>query len=222
MTVVGVDGCASGWVVAIVTDDRLDAVEHLATIDGLASLVPDARVAGVDIPMTFPAATTTRAAELAARAHLGARRASVFLTPPRAVLACDSYAEANALARATHGAGLSRQAYHLRAKVLEVEAWRATTAVDAFEVHPELAFAVLLGHPATHSKKSWAGAAERQEALAAAGLAVRAVSAAAGRATVDDVLDAVVAAWSATRIERGEAVRFPADPAVPDAECIWA
>lgn len=222
MTVLGVDGCASGWIVAVVIDDRLACVEHAATITALADLVPDATVAAIDIPMTFPSAGTPRAAELTARAHLGARRSSIFLTPPRPVLACATYAEANALAKATHGAGLSRQAYNLRAKILEVESWRTDATIAAYEVHPELAFAVLLGRPANHSKKTWAGMVERRDALVAAGLEVGAVSDAAGRAAVDDVLDAVVAAWSAARIARGEAIRYPADPAVPDLECVWA
>lgn len=222
MTVVGLDGCASGWIVAVLGADRLVRVDHVPTIGALADLVPDATVAAIDIPMTFPPVGTTRAAELAARARLGARRSSIFLTAPRAVLACDTYAEANALAKATHGAGLSAQAYQLRSKILEVEEWRAATTLPAHEVHPELSFAVLLDHPARHSKKTWAGMVERRDALAAAGLEVDAVSTDAGRAAVDDVLDAVAAAWTAARIARGDAERVPADRAVPDSECIWA
>lgn len=222
MTVAGVDGCATGWVVAVIADDRLVCVEHITTIAELTALAPGLTVAGLDIPMAFPPARTARAAELAARAALGPRRSSVFLTPPRAVLECDSYAEANALAKATHGAGLSKQAYQLRSKILEVGSWRARATIDAREVHPELSFSVLLGHPAVHSKKTWAGMVERRDALTAAGLDVGPVSAAAGRAAVDDVLDAVVAAWSARRVARGDALRFPADRSVPDAECIWA
>ena len=53
--------------------------------------------------MAFPVAGATRAAELAARTRLGTRRSSIFLTPPRAVLECEEFADANALAKATQG-----------------------------------------------------------------------------------------------------------------------
>jgi predicted RNase H-like nuclease len=222
MSVVGIDGCASGWVAVEVDGDRLVRVEHLPAITVVTEVFPAAELAGIDIPMTFPAPGSVRLAEVAARHALRGRRSSIFLTPPRTVLACDEYAAANELARATHGAGISRQAYGLRTKILEVEAWRAARAVPAFEVHPELSFSVLLGAPATHSKKSWGGMVERRDALAARGLTVPDVPDAVGRAAVDDVLDAVVAAWTAERIRRGDALRFPADGVVPDAECIWA
>jgi predicted RNase H-like nuclease len=222
MAVVGVDGSATGWIAAEVEGDRLLRVEHLPTITDLTEVFPAVQLAGIDIPMTFPEPGGIRSAELAARDALGARRSSIFVTPPRPVLACADYPTANELARATHGGGVSRQAYGLRQKILEVETWRATTPVPAFEVHPELSFAVLLGRPAVHSKKTWGGMVERRDALAAAGLVVPEVPAAVGRAAVDDVLDAVVAAWTGERIRRGDARRFPLDGTVRDRECIWA
>ncbi|NDL56634.1 DUF429 domain-containing protein [Phytoactinopolyspora sp. XMNu-373] len=40
------------------------------------------------------------------------------------------------------------------------------------EVHPELCFATLAGHPLTHPKRSWAGAEERRRLLVSAGIHV--------------------------------------------------
>ena len=43
-----------------------------------------------------------------------------------------------------------------------------------------------------------------------------------GKATVDDVLDAAVAAWTAGRIADGTARRLPADPGDDPEDVIWA
>jgi predicted RNase H-like nuclease len=190
MRVVGVDGCRTGWVAAEIDDDGLVRVEHLPAIESLTTRSPTVEIAGIDIPVAFPPAGEVRDAKLAARAQLGPRRSSIFLTPPRVVLACET---ANQRARVEHG-----------------------------EVHPELSFAALLTRPAARSKRTWAGMTQRRVALDAAGPGVVSVSEAAGGAAVDDVLDAVVVAWTARRIRHGVARRFPTDPAVPDPDCIWA
>lgn len=73
-----------------------------------------------------------------------------------------------------------------------------------------------------------AGMAERRRALEAAGVSLDCIRCREPRrraATVDDILDATVAAWSAARISRGEARSFP-DPPQVDASgrrmAIWA
>ncbi|HWC10095.1 MAG TPA: DUF429 domain-containing protein, partial [Acidimicrobiales bacterium] len=124
------------------------------------------------------------------------------------------------------GTGISQQAYALRRKILEVERWLPSSPCPVYEVHPEVSFAVLLGAPARASKKTWAGMSERRHALEAAGISLDGIdSVAAVRASVDDMLDAAVAAWSAARIARGAARSFP-DPPALDASgrqvAIWA
>jgi predicted RNase H-like nuclease len=155
-----------------------------------------------------------RRADLAARAFLGARRASVFHPPVRAVLEhgdFDDYAAANALNRERDGRGLSRQSFGLLRKIAEVEAWRHDCGVAVHEVHPEVAFQVLAGKPLKAGKKTWTGAGERRALLAKAGLHPP-EDIDLGAAGVDDVLDACILAWSATRIATGEHRTFPADP----------
>jgi len=89
------------------------------------------------------------------------------------------------------GAGISRQAFALSPKLLEVDAWMSRAPCPVYEVHPELSFALLLGAPAAAPKKSWAGMAERRRALDGAGLNLDDVGGeAATRAGVDDMLDA--------------------------------
>lgn len=220
--VVGVDGCPDGWVAVVLADDAVDVV-HVPTAEGLDALVPAGSIVAVDIPMWFPTVPPRRS-EVAARAVLGAKRASsIFPTPIRAAIDAPDHATANAISRERTGRGVSAQAYALTAKIREVDVWRARTRLDVREVHPETSFALLLDGPAVHAKKTWSGMGERRRALAGVGIDLTPFEGRAlGRAAVDDVIDAGVAAWTARRIARGEAQRLPeaADPD-PD-DVIWA
>jgi predicted RNase H-like nuclease len=94
------------------------------------------------------------------------------------------------------------------------------------EVHPEVCFATLAGHPLAHSKWSWAGAEERRRLLRSAGIQVPAEIGVAGvLAGVDDVLDAAAASWTARRYAEGSATCHPETPEQFDdgpAAAIWA
>lgn len=225
MAVVGIDGCSTGWIaVALAADGRATA-HYLPTIGSVADAIPDASVIGIDIPIGF-ARDQPRRADLEARAFLGKRRNSLFLTPPRSVLAAPDHATATRLSVELTGSGVSQQSFALRKKIFEVEAWLPEASCPVFEVHPEVCFAVLMGAPASASKKSWHGMVERRSALETAGIRLGDVPADVGRrAAVDDVLDAVVVAWTARRLRDGEARPFPAVPADRAASAeiaIWA
>jgi predicted RNase H-like nuclease len=179
----------------------------------------------IDIPIGLPEGGQ-RHADVAARQFLGRRRNSVFLAPIRSAAEALTHAEATATSRRMIGSGISQQAFALRRKILEVEHWLASATCPVFEVHPEVSFAMLLGRPATASKKTWAGMVERLDALNAAGIDLNGVDPAVGSAVaVDDMLDAAVAAWTARRLADGVARPFPHDP-LPDASgrviAIWA
>ena len=162
----------------------------------------------IDIPIGLPD-HGTRAADLAARKALGKKWQTVFLTPVRTAIEAHNYDEANHLAREITDAGISRQAYALRKKILEVDRWISTASCAVYEVHPELSFAHLAGAPVTASKKTWAGAHERQRLLEEAGISLEGDLGIPGlRSGRDDVLDAAVAAWTAQRIAAGGAVHF--------------
>ena len=179
---------------------------------------------GVDIPVGL-ADDGPRQADLLARARLGRRRSSLFLTPVRQALELPDYADAVALNRARTGQGLSRQAFGLRSKVLEVDAFVRSGGRRVHEVHPELSFATLAGAPLVHGKKTWSGAVARCRLLAAAGIVLDAdLGPLPGRAGVDDVLDAGAAAWTALRIRDGTAESLPDPPELlPEgiAAAIW-
>lgn len=224
MRVVGVDACPGGWVGVVLGDAGVERAVHARTLEALAQQVPDADGFGVDIPIGLPT-DGGRAADAAARDFLGARRSSVFATPVRQALLADTHAEASAVARSITGQGVSRQAYALARSILDADAWVARASAPVWEVHPEVSFTVLLGHPAGASKKTWAGLRERLGALEDAGV-VLGVLPGAGRAGPDDVVDAAAAAWSTARLVRGAGISLPdppeEDPLTGRAVAIWA
>lgn len=214
--VLGVDGCPGGWV-AVAPDLDRTRVYAAATLTGLLDAVAvdgPAGTVGVDIPIGLPD-SARRQADLLAAGLLGPRRSSIFATPVRAALVEPDYATAVQVNRKLTGHGFSRQAFGLRAKVLEVDLFVRTggSAGDLHEVHPELSFATMAGGPLRYGKKTWAGAVERQARLAEQDIPLdRSLGPDPGRAGVDDVLDAAAAAWSARRYAAGAARSLPDPP----------
>lgn len=217
----GADVAAGRWVGVLLDDRGRFASAHTAAT--MAELVAEMqgtaqqrggvlRVLGVDIPIGLPERERRRC-DVTARRVLGPRASSVFVTPPRAALAADSYAAASAVNRRLTGEGLSRQAYALRARIFDVEQWLATAPSAAvLEVHPEVSFAQLTGAPMPHPKRTWSGAAARFAALRAAGIVLPGDLGAAGAVgAVDDLLDAAAAAWTAYRYP--STTTYPGDPA---------
>jgi len=218
-TVLGIDWARPRWVGVVLEDGapaRVVADQDLAAlVDG----VPDAACIGVDMPIGTPG-DGVRASELQARTFVGVRRSSVFLTPPAEVLAAGSYAEANTLARATIGRGLSQQAWGLRRLIAIVAALAAGDA-RIFEVHPEVSFTALVGAPMAAAKTTWNGQMARRTALARAGIVLADDLGPAGAVPVADVLGAAVVAWSARRHVAGEARSFPEGAPAGARETIW-
>ena len=212
MSVVGLDGCARGWVAVVLDGARATVAHFLPNIAAVEHMVPDAEVIAIDMPIGL-LDSGFRLADTAARQALGVRRSSVFATPVRAAVEAATYDEANAISKAINGVGISRQSFALCAKILEVDRWLANAPCDVREVHPEVAFAELLGRPAPSSKKTWQGMIERRDALAAAGITLEAVDPHVGRLVgTDDMLDAAAVAWTARRILHGAARSLPDPP----------
>ena len=226
--VLGVDACSAGWVVAILEPGApRPRIAVAATIADLVETVRqsvDIQVVAIDIPIGLPD-TSTRQADSLARTALKAKASSVFTTLTRAAYAQSSRLEADTVNRALTGQGVGAQAFALRAKILEVDAWvRTRPTLIVMEVHPELSFAVMAGAPIAPGKKTEEGRAARLAALAAVGLASPSVLTGSGYAA-DDVLDACAAAWTAARRTAGEARPLPDPPqtfsdGIPAA--IWA
>ena len=217
--VAGVDGVPDGWVMAVTGLAGGSTVEF-SVWHTLADLWSQAkarrlRVVAIDMPAGLPG-TERREADTEAHRLLGARRSSLFWTPPLCVLDATRHAEANRRSWEETGRGISVQAFNLIPKIREL---RDTLAVDDFvpearpravEVHPESSFVCLAGEPMSASKRQPAGEEERLEVLAEAfpnitEAAVTAPPQGPPSPGLDDLLDAAAAAWTARRIATGDA-----------------
>jgi predicted RNase H-like nuclease len=211
--VLGVDACQAGWVGLTLHGDETQG--FLAST--ISDLVDQAAADGpldavaIDIPIGLPD-EGRRQADVLARAAVGPRRSSVFMTPVLPALLAANHTAAVAINRELAGEGVSQQAFGLRTKLLQVERWVTETDHQVVEVHPEVSFAFLAGAPLTTRKLTWAGALRRKRLLATAGIRLSGDLGGAGAAGVDDVLDAAVAAWTARRLARGLAISMPDPP----------
>jgi predicted RNase H-like nuclease len=222
--VVGVDACRAGWVAVVLADRAVESCTVHADIAGVAASCGPVDGFGIDIPIGLPD-NGRRQADVLARERVGRRLNSVFFTPCRQVLESATHREATTLSVQLGGVGVSAQTYALAKKILEVDAWRPLAAAPVWEVHPELSFAILAGTPLPYPKTRFAGVQMRRELLRGAGVDFDGPLLPGGAsADTDDVLDAVVAAWSAERAARGAAVCLPDPPEALDGipAAIWA
>lgn len=229
----GVDGAKAGWVAAFRDGPGLG----WALYPDARTLVEEnrsARVIAVDIPIGLPDRDGREADTLARRFVGGKRASSVFSVPVRGILDAQTRAEASTLHRTIDGRGFGAQSFAILPKIRQ---WDALLQSDAMareivrEVHPEVCFAALNGghgNGAVASKHTAQGLAERLALLVGqfGDAPVRLLLGAVPRrsAKADDVMDALVALWTAERIAAGMACSLPS-PVVPDATglpaCIW-
>jgi predicted RNase H-like nuclease len=215
--VLGVDGCRAGWVGALLrgTSYEVLVADDIAGLVALArQACPELSVMAVDIPIGLPDAGP-RGTDVLARLRLPTgRKSSVFPTPSRAATEATTYPEANAANRLALGKGLSRQAFHLIPKIVDVDAFvRGRPPVTVLEVHPEVSFAELDPACVVRSKVTPEGRADRTAALRVAGLEPPSYQRGEGYAP-DDVLDACAVAWTAGRYVAGSAYSLPDPPEV--------
>lgn len=237
ITLAGVDGCKAGWIAAIADAGRKHAVRIFPRFTELLDTLPDDAVIAVDMPIGLPETTTAggRGPEQAVRPRLGARQSSVFSIPSRAAVYAGDYAEACALALATSEPPrkVSKQAFHLFARIREIDAMIDNDNQHRIrEVHPELAFWRLNDERAMQLPKKIRGRvnpegmAERKAVLLNHGLPSELLGMKPPRgAAADDLLDACACLAIAGRIARGAARPFP-QPPLKDARglemAIWA
>jgi predicted RNase H-like nuclease len=210
-TVLGVDACKSGWV-GIAWSGGTVTPHFAPTIGELADAAGPLAVMAIDIPIGLPD-RGRRLADQQAREFIRPRQSSVFLTPVRATLGIRQHSRANAVSLQHTGQGMSIQAFSLLPKIQEVDDWLPKAPCRVVEIHPEVSFTQLAGRPLA-PKKTWAGAEHRRQLLTEVGIVLTGPLGEAGKAAVDDVLDAAIAAWSARRVHLGAALSFPAPPEV--------
>lgn len=231
-TVLGVDGCPGGWVVAEVggrTEVGGREAVHWHLVGSATDLVSladatGAAMVGIDIPLGL-SDSTPRTCDVEARRALGRAGSSVFPAPVRAVLpyAEDWVAARRASVAATGGTSISKQLWHIVGKIADMDAvLTPALQLRVVEVHPELALRRMGGLDELPPKRLVAGRTARLEVLANWLPDAPALVAAAPRpARPDDAIDALACAWTARRVLAGSAEIY-GDPDYRDARGLAA
>ena len=229
MRVIGVDGCPGGWLAVEYDGNSIEPRFHPSFVEMVNSYL-NVECIGVDVPIGL-AAGAARGCDVSARRSLGKRGSSVFPAPDPRLLKLSTHAEASARSVELTGKGVTLQAFGIFPKVEEVNSVMTPLLQNwVVEVHPEVSFWALNGGcPMEYSKGNNEGYDERAALLRAvlrlsiptrpeALLLLRSFranrdpDAEAKRtksASPDDLLDAIVAAWSASRVATGVANRLP-------------
>ena len=219
-TIIGADGCRSGWICIFqeLPSRRLGS-KVFPTIRELFAAAPRLDVLAVDIPIGMTEAGP-RDCDLAARRLLAPlRTSSVFPAPIRPALQAATYLDACDRSLVAQGKRLSKQAWAIYPKIREVDdLLRADAAIRdrVYEVHPEVSFAAWSGAPMAARKKDAAGFAARHD-LVREHFGPHAYDSVRQRyprrdVANDDILDAFAALWTAERILSGVAQSLPASP----------
>lgn len=220
------DGCKKGWVVAIVSLNRKDGKSYSPTLcgffvagdfEGVMERADESKLICVDIPIGLSDNGNSRLCDVEARKLLGRPRASsIFTLPGRPCLSAENYRQARSINLKYTGRKLSKQSYNLLPKIRQVDKLMTPELQqNVREIHPELCFFVLNGQkPVAENKKTEPGQAKRfkllHEIFRDLGTHLRK---APGRGySIDDALDAAVAAWTAAEAVRAKAITLPARP----------
>jgi predicted RNase H-like nuclease len=132
----------------------------------------------------------------------------VFPAPPRELVGIGGHAQTVAASRALVGRGVSIQAYNIFGRIAAVDGSIGVADQRRLvEVHPEIGWRILAGRD-VGSKRTPDGRDARESAIRQ----VWDVAPRLGGAKRDDVLDALVCAWSGVRWLAGEALLLPDDP----------
>jgi predicted RNase H-like nuclease len=196
---IGLDGFSRGWVAVCFDGDEQAISFHSNVGDALSDTFDRA---GIDIPIGMTE-DGERACDLLARTMLRPHASRVFTGARRWLwqeFSDPDKANREALRRGQKR--VSRQLWHLGAKIREVDAFiRAHRSLDVREVHPELVFLRLNGGKPLPPKKSEEGDALRRRLLKRQGfrdidrwLTQARIGTGAKR---DDVLDACAVAIAA-------------------------
>lgn len=229
--VAGVDGCKGGWFVAVAramvstsggdisTGLKFNDFFMIRTFADVLSKTSDCDLVCVDAPIGLSEAGQRRC-DLAARKILGRPRASsVFPAPIRACFSAKDHKTASQISFERTGKKLNKQSFFIMDKIGQIdELMTPQLQCRVREIHPEISFWALNSKkPMQHSKKKLAGRKERIELLSAIFPDVEEIVIRAhnfkGTAS-DDILDALVAAWTASQALLGNSQTLPNKPDV--------
>ncbi len=218
----GIDATRDGWVAVDLNSSSEPSIELLSSEHDLLDVVNQSELALCDIPMGLPDGEDiiTRECDRLARRILKYRSCTVFGVPIRAAVYQDSWKHANEVQKRKTGKGISRQAWAIVPRMIEVDRLlREEPEIQKVfrESHPELCFARLNDdEPMRWSKHKYLGVRERLQIAAeyipeAEKILARSLHR-FNQVTADDMLDAFILAIHARSASKGEAVFLPKNP----------
>ena len=228
--VAGVDGCKAGWVVAIVSGMKESSRPDASCVFKLGSFLvastfaevlsetSNCELVCVDIPIGLSDGRKQRECDVTARKVLGRRRASsVFPAPIRPCLSAKDYEAASEICLKHSNKGLNKQSFFLSEKIRQVDDLMTPAFQQRVrEIHPEISFWALNDKkPMQYKKKKLVGRNERMKLLSAIFSDLEGTVAKARKpkeVAPDDVLDALVAVWTAGQAVVGKAKILPQNP----------
>ncbi|HEX7154621.1 MAG TPA: DUF429 domain-containing protein [Thermoanaerobaculia bacterium] len=224
-TIVGADGCHSGWLCVFeeLPTRRLGS-KMFKSIHDLFAAAPELQLLAIDIPIGLTD-SGPRDCDRAARERLGpVRGTSVFPAPIRPALNAATYPEACEASLEAQQKKLSKQGWAIYPKIRELDELlrsRPELRERVHEVHPEVTFAEWNGEPIVEPKRKRPGFTARH-ALVTRHFGAEAydrIRARYSKADVadDDILDAFAALWTAERIHQGAAQSLPPQPPLDSA-----
>lgn len=224
LVAIGCEGALGGWLTAeCVGDSAADSSSWRTSISLRASIadVADRRadsnaIVAMAVPMGLLDSVDFRTCDRQAREVLGDRRVCVWAPPSRPLLTASTYTEARlrvAELRKTRpkAKSLTAQQFGLAPRIKEADDWlqdHPGAQEWLHEVHPELAFCDMAGHPLEEKKSSQAGQHARRRLVEhafhdALGV-IDSTSFLAKEARLPDILNAYALLHAALRVFSGK------------------
>ena len=215
---IGVDGCAGGWIAAILENGKL-RLERYPSLWELTKRFPSFPCLLIDMVIGLRNSPQQIKPDDLARKELGLRGSTVFPVPSRAAVYAENEEEQKRANRLTLGKSLSRQTINIIPKIRELDEFleeNPAYRTYIFESHPELDFARLNGSVLMSRKKEDDGIRERVAVLRKhlPDLSMEELRSKAKEleCNIDDVVDATCLAVTASLAASGQCETIPACP----------
>lgn len=165
-SIIGLDGCASGWAIASKNiKSGLIQFHIISQLDELNDMFKQPYLIAIDMPVYL--INLYRSVDQKARIILGKRASTVFNAPCMNALKENNFQTASLINFELTGKKLSKQSFNLFNKIREVQNFKnSNPAIRIYESHPELAFMKLNeNHVVLEKKKTNEGKIKRIKLL---------------------------------------------------------
>lgn len=210
---VGIDGCKDGWIVVYARPNEFSHAKalHINNLSHLREVFSKDSIMIVDIPIGLEKTKPRRSCDVEARRYLGSRSSTIFSPPCLNAVSEKTYQSAKTINLQITGMSISKQAWFLSNKILEAR-HALDKGLPLKEGHPECSFTTFLNEPIKFKKKSLKGLFKRIDVLYQLGFDIPKLATQLTdqiEANADDLIDAAILCWTASRCAAGENKKFP-------------